>query len=188
MTVLDTDRGAELIAVAHDLAPRIAVRGDEIERERRLPDDLVQELKDAGIFRMFQPRAYGGDEIDPLTALTVEETLAHADGSVGWCLTRALAGGILNAQLDPDFAAEAYGADPLIVFAGTLNPPGEAIVVNGGYRVSGRRPFGSGCRHASWMQGICRVIDDGELRLMENGQPELRSVNFPAAEVEILDT
>src|SRR5690349_21123933 len=97
MTVLDTDRGAQLIAVARDLAARIAARSDEIERERRLPDDLVQELKDAGIFRMFQPRAYGGDEIDPLTAMTVEETLAHADGSVGWCIIRGLAGGYLIA-------------------------------------------------------------------------------------------
>ncbi len=188
MTVLEIDRGAQLIAAARDLAPRVAARGDEIERERRLPDDLVQELKAAGIFRMFQPRAYGGDEVDPLTALTVEEVLSHADGSVGWCLTRALAGGILNAQLDPDFAGEAYGADPSIVFAGALNPPGEAVVVEGGYRVSGRWPFGSGSLHSSWMQGICRVIQNGAPRLGENGQPELRNFNFPAAEVEIIDT
>lgn len=189
MTILETDRAAELIAAARELAPRIAARGDEIEQLRRLPDDIVQELRDAGIFRMFQPCAYGGDEIDPLTAMAVEEKLAHADGSVGWCVIRALSGGYLIApQMDPEGASEIYAADPNVTMAGGLNPPGDAIVVDGGFRVSGRWPFGSGCRHSAWLGGICRVIEHGEPRLLENGLPELRLALVPAAEAEIIDT
>jgi alkylation response protein AidB-like acyl-CoA dehydrogenase len=188
VTAVDTDMAAQILTAARELAPRIAARSEEIEQTRRIPDDIVQALKDTHIFRMFQPRVYGGAEVDPLTAITVEEGLAHADGSVGWCLTRALAGGILMAQLEPEAAHEIYDPDPSIVIAGTLQPPGEAIVVDGGYRVSGRWPFGSGCQHASWMQGVCRVIENGEVRLAANGQPELRAFNFPASEVEILDT
>src|SRR5947209_1811601 len=116
MTALDTDLGARVLAAARELAPHIAARGDEIEQARRLPEDLVQALKDAGIFRMWLPSAYGGDEIDPLTMLAVEEELARADGSVAWCIIRGLAGGyLIGAQLQPEGVADIYGPDPSIV-------------------------------------------------------------------------
>lgn len=98
MTVIDTTPTTRLIETARGMAPRIAARGDEIEQARRLPEDLVQELKDARIFRMWLPRAYGGDEVEPLTALAVTEELSRADGSVGWCIRTGVAGGYLNSQ------------------------------------------------------------------------------------------
>jgi alkylation response protein AidB-like acyl-CoA dehydrogenase len=90
--------------------------------------------------------------------------------------------------MDPAGARAIYGPDPSIVIAGCLQPPGEAVVVDGGYRVSGRWPFASGCTHSAWLFGICQVIEHGAPRLLPNGQPERRTVYMPADQVEIIDT
>jgi alkylation response protein AidB-like acyl-CoA dehydrogenase len=165
MIATDTERDTRLIEAAREMAPLIAARGDELEQGRRLPDDLVRDLIDARFFRMWQPRPYGGDEVDPLTVLAVTEELSRADGSVGWCLRTGVVAGFLNCRLDPEGAADIYGPDPSIVIAGCLHPPGEAVANDGGYRVSGRWPFASGCTRSAWMSGICRVIENGEPRL-----------------------
>jgi len=81
------------------LAPAIRALGDEIEQGRRLPASLVQAMKDAGIFGMAMPRAWGGPELDPLTQFRVLEVLAMADGSVGWCAMIKCDGGYITAFL-----------------------------------------------------------------------------------------
>ena len=66
------------------MAPAIAVRSEEIERGRRVPADLVEELTAAGCFRSLVPRSHGGNELDLPVDMRVIEELARADGSVGW--------------------------------------------------------------------------------------------------------
>src|SRR6202011_4879966 len=67
-----------------ELVPHIRRRSDEIELARRLPPDLVDQLVDAGCFRMLVPARYGGDELPLIDAVKVIETLAYADGATGW--------------------------------------------------------------------------------------------------------
>jgi alkylation response protein AidB-like acyl-CoA dehydrogenase len=69
-----------------------------------------------------------------------------------------------------------------------LRPFGNAVAVDGGYRVSGRWPLGSGCQHSGWIVGGCRVIDGDKPRLSADGSPMVRILFFPAADCEILDT
>ena len=76
--------GESILNAATALAPAIRECRDEIERERRLPLNLVDALKKAGVFRVAMPRAWGGPELDPMIQLRVVEALSVADASVGW--------------------------------------------------------------------------------------------------------
>jgi alkylation response protein AidB-like acyl-CoA dehydrogenase len=176
-----------LVRAAQALAPQIRVAVDAIERDRRLPANLVQALAKAGLFRILVPRALGGLEVDPLTMMRVVEELAAADGSVGWCVMIGAQFGALSAFLPPEAAAEIF-ADPLVIVAGSATPPGRALPVAGGYRVSGRWTLASGCQHCTWLTGVCTVMDGDTPRRAASGGPELRLLWFPAADCEIIDT
>jgi len=76
---------------------------------------------------------------------------------------------------------------PRAVVANTPAPTAKAIVVPGGYRVTGRQGFSTGCRHAAWVAAHAQIIENGQVRL-EKGQPEARYMFVPVAEAELLDT
>ncbi len=159
---------------------------EEIEREQRLPKPLVEELRAAGFYRMVIPRTLGGLEADPLTYLRVVELLAEGAGSVGWNLANNSVGQLVTLGLPDEGVHEIYahGADTII--AGTAVPGGgQAVPVAGGYRVSGRWSFGSGCQESAWMLGSFQVIEDGQPRPHTNGSLYWRGV-FPRAEAEIV--
>jgi alkylation response protein AidB-like acyl-CoA dehydrogenase len=179
---------ASPIEAARALAPAIRARADEIERGRRLPPDLVADLAAAGIFRLCVPRAYGGGESDVATLLGALEEVAGADGSAGWCAMIGATSGVLAAYLPPEAAREIYGAAPGAVTGGVFAPRGEAVAAGGGYRVSGRWPFASGCEHCAWLMGGCVVVEGGAPRLLARGLPDSRLMLFPAAEAQVIDT
>jgi hypothetical protein len=91
-------------------------------------------------------------------------------------------------DLPTDAAREIYGSDPLVITGGAFRPTGQAVVVDGGYRVTGRWPLGSGCQHSVWIVGGCRIRDGDQPRLGADGLPVMRLLFFPAASCEILDT
>jgi alkylation response protein AidB-like acyl-CoA dehydrogenase len=176
-----------LVEAARGLAPTINACREEIERERRLPPALVEQLIDAGLFRMLTPARFGGLEVEPLTALRVFEELACADGSTGWCVMIGNSG-IFAAWLPERAAEEIYGSNPRVITGGALAPTGRAVEVEGGYRATGRWAFGSGCRHSDWLVGNCVVFEGEAPRLREGGVPETRVLVFPASDFEIIDT
>jgi len=141
----------------------VAADGAEIERERRLPAPLVEELRAAGMFHLMVPAAYGGAEADPLEALAVVEELSSADGSVGWCAMLAAQAGAYAAFFAPEAAEEIFGGRQTT--AGVGRPIGRAVPVTGvggaGWTVSGRWPFASGSSHADWFSGEALVYPDG---------------------------
>src|SRR5262245_35234135 len=77
---------------------------------------------------------------------------------------------------------------PRAVVANTPASTAKAIVVPGGYRVTGRQGFSTGCRHASWVAAHAQITENGQLRLEADGQPEMRYLFVPRAEAELLDT
>jgi indole-3-acetate monooxygenase len=177
--VRPTEPGTILDAV-RALAPSIAARGDEIERARRLPPDLVDELRAAGCFRMLVPRRFGGAEATFAQHIAMVRDLARADGSVGWTVMIGSAAPAILGMLPRDTVEEIYASSPDVVLAGAFNPTGVAMPVEGGFRVSGRWAFASGCQHADWFIGHC-MVDDGRM-------PTLRMMVLPAADAEVLDT
>ena len=176
-----------ILAAAKALVPLIVESREEIERERRLPLQLVDALKQAGVFRMTMPRAWGGAEIDPISQLRIVEELLAADASVGWCVMIGCDSGYLSGFLDQKVAREMY-TDLDMVTACSLIPRGRAVKVPGGYRVSGKWPFSSGCQHSAWIIGGCLVYENDQVRLRPNGMAETRQCYMPAEAVTILDT
>ena len=77
---------ADLVSAAESFAPRIREVADEVEQEACLPEDLVEQMTEAGLFRLYMPASAGGEEADPLTVFAVIEALAQADASVAWIL------------------------------------------------------------------------------------------------------
>jgi indole-3-acetate monooxygenase len=159
-----------------DSAARFAAEG---ERERRLPGELVASMADAGVFRMCVPRAAGGLEEHPTVLVETVEALARGDGAAGWCAAISATSGLLAGYLPEDAAREMF-ASPNAIAGGVFAPIGRATAVEGGYRVSGRWPFASGCTHCDWLMGGCVV--DGE------DPPVPRLMLAHADEVEIHDT
>src|ERR1700720_3281072 len=158
--------GQPLGQAAAPLQPVPRSYREEIEREQRLPKALVEQLRAAGFYRMVIPRDLGGLEVDPLTYLRVVELLAEGCGSVGWNLGNGGVGQLVTLGLPDDGVHEIYGKRADTIIAGTAVPGGgQATPVEGGYQVSGRWQFGSGCQEASWMLGSFQVLgDDGKPR------------------------
>jgi indole-3-acetate monooxygenase len=176
-----------VLHAAIGLTQQIRAVSDEIERSRRLPQGLAAAMKDAGVFGMAMPRSWGGPELDPLTQFRVIEALAMAEGSVGWCAMIGCDGGYITAFLDQDIARAMY-PDLLVATGAAATTTGQAVRVPGGYRVSGRFPFVSGCHHCEWLWLGCAVLENGVARLDGNGVPETRQCFLRLSQCEILDT
>lgn len=171
------------------LVPEVSKRAEEIEQARRLPLDLLDELREAGCFRMGLPRSHGGEELGVSEIIRVIELLGRADGSVGW---NVMIGGTtpeLFAFLPQARFDALYASGPDLIGGGTFAPKGVAVAVDGGFRASGRWPFASGSEHCSWLMAHCVVLGaDGTLQPGRKGLPMLRAVVLPAAAFEIVDT
>jgi alkylation response protein AidB-like acyl-CoA dehydrogenase len=171
---------------ARELRPRVLAQREQIEADRRLPEELTRELARGGFFRATLPAAYGGLDISPLEALEVYEELARADASVAWCVWN----GNVNwttARLRTETAHVVF-ADPEAILANSTRPSGRAVIVEGGYRVSGRWSLVSGCQLSTWLILLSIVHDDGGPRRTPSGAPEQRFMLFPTTEGEIVDT
>jgi indole-3-acetate monooxygenase len=177
-----------LLDVARKLVPHIQSYADAIEAERELPRPLFELLADAGMFHMALPRTLGCPEIDLPTYIQVIEELGKADASTAWVINQ---GGIFAtyASRMPHELARAIWIDtPRGVVANTPAPTAQAVVVPGGYRVTGRQGFSTGCRHASWVAAHAQIIENGNPKRLDTGEPETRYLFVPVAEAERLDT
>src|SRR3989475_12642945 len=147
-------------------------------------------MADAGLFHMAIPRAIGGGEIDLPTYVQVIEEIGKADASTGWCLNQGAIFGTYAARMPRAVARTIWIDVPRAVVANTPAPSAKAIVVPGGYRVTGPpggQGFSTGCRHAAWVAAHAQIIENGQVR-MENGQPLSLYLFVPVAQAELLDT
>jgi alkylation response protein AidB-like acyl-CoA dehydrogenase len=125
----------------------LRARRGEFAALAQLPADIVQGLRQAGVYRALVARRYGGDESSPAEFLRLIERLSIADGSVGWVASFGVSSMYLASLPEPTLR-EIYAAGPDVVFAGALFPPHPAQRVAGGVRVTGRWKFGSGATGA----------------------------------------
>ena len=172
---------------ARKLAPTIRAGSDQSEADRELPQALFEALADAGLFQLALPRALGGAEIDLPTYVQVLEEIGKADASAGWIVNQCAIFATYAARMPRDIARLIWIETPRSVVANTPLPTAQAIVVPGGYRVTGRQGFSTGCRHAAWLAARAQVLENGQPRL-QDGQPEQLYLFVPAAEAELLDT
>lgn len=158
------------------LEPVIRALADEAELARRYPPRFIEAMAEAGIFRMMAPRSTGGDELDPLTVLDAVEAVSRVDGSAGWLAMIGSGAGFITGFLDAEVGRQIF-ADRRGSLCGNLGAPSAcAEHVRGGYRVTGRWPFVSGCEHSSWWSGLAMVGDTPRIMV------------FPRSDGEIIDT
>lgn len=140
-----------------DALPRLVVeakeRADETETLRRLPDDFAQRLLNAGSVRVLIPSALGGCGGSILDWWRLALALSTADASTGWVIGQCAMYCAVFAAKHPAARVRAVFADPLANVTGSGNGSGTAVPVDGGYRVTGRWRFTSGCTLATFVSG-----------------------------------
>ncbi len=170
-----------LIERARALVPVLAERAQHCEELRRLPDESVRDFEEAGFYRILQPAKYGGYELPPMALFEVVIELARGCPSSAWCLGLVALHNWEVGLLDPRAAEDLWGQDPNARYSSSYAAMGQVEMVDGGYRLSGRWAFSSGCDHCGWVM----VGASGAER---NGMPDPISLLVPRPDYEIVDT
>lgn len=134
-----------------DLLPGLRERADETERLRVVPEASVKELEETGFFKLLQPKRFDGYESDPIDFYTAVRDIAGACGSTGW-VSSVVGVHPWQVALFSDEAQQAvWGEDTNTRLSSSYAPTGKATVAEGGYQLSGKWSFSSGCDHCSWV-------------------------------------
>ena len=134
-----------------DLLPTLRERADETERLRVVPEASVKEIEETGFFRLLQPKRYDGLEADPVDFYTAVRDIAGACDSTGW-VSSVLGVHPWQVALFADEAQQAvWCSDPNVRLSSSYAPTGKATLADGGYQLSGKWSFSSGCDHATWV-------------------------------------
>ncbi|MDV7083480.1 3-hydroxy-9,10-secoandrosta-1,3,5(10)-triene-9,17-dione monooxygenase oxygenase subunit [Rhodococcus opacus] len=140
----------EVLRSIRGLLPMIAERADKVDESRRVSEQVIRELGDAGLFKMLQPRRYGGTESNPVHFYEVVRAVSGVCGSTGW-LASVLGVHPWHLALFDDRAQnDVWGHDDSVLVSSAYAPVGRLVPVEGGYRLTGDWHFSSGCEHASW--------------------------------------
>ncbi|QIX25619.1 flavin-dependent monooxygenase [Nocardioides sp. JQ2195] len=134
-----------------DLLPSIADRAEATDHARKVSEVTIAELTAAGMFRMLQPKKYGGLEADPLAFYEAVRLISGACGSTGW-VSSVVGVHPWQLALFPKAAQdEVWSAGPDTLLASSYAPVGQMKRADGGFRLKGRWSFSSGCDHADWV-------------------------------------
>lgn len=172
----------ELTRRIRSLVPLIEANAAEAERLRRPVDAVWQALRDSGFFYQFVPKVYGGIETDFDSFIDASLAIAEADPSTSWVATFCAEHNWLLSHFPKATLDAIWGGDhPYIIAPYSASPPGKAIPVDGGYRVTGRWSWGTGIMHADWVM-LNSLIPQAE------GPPQQAMVLLRAEEVRVPDT
>lgn len=178
----DIRTAADVLGRVRELAPLLQKNAAASEAERRVSEDTIAALKDAGVFRLAVPRRYGGLETDLRTMLEVSAAIAEADGGPSWVTTLSNINAWATSLANPRTQDEVWADGPDAILAGVLAPSGTARKVPGGYQVSGSWAYSSASLHAEWAAGGVHLVDDDH-QILDQGL-----VNIPKADYRIEDT
>lgn len=177
-----------LLERVQDIASTLREHAADAERERRLPRPVVEAMLEAELYRMSRPEAFGGLELDPVTMFRVVEEVALHNSAAAWNLQISVASDWFLAWLPDEGAAEVLDGHPDVVLGASFTPTGQAVPVEGGYRVTGRWPFVSGAQEADWYMLAPFVMDGERPGLDGQGNPIRYFMYIPAEDVQVLDT
>jgi alkylation response protein AidB-like acyl-CoA dehydrogenase len=178
--------GSTVLEEVRRIGPAIAARSDEIEQSRRLPLDIVDQLRPTQVFRMYVAPDLDGPDLTAWESLQVLEELAFHDGAAGWCAMIGSTTSLVSSLLPEPFARQIFG-DPGSVAGGFAMPAGRAQAVDGGLRVSGQWAWGSGTHHCNWIGGGCLLVDDSGVPAPRADGLTAPFVFFPTEDVELID-
>lgn len=179
---LQAAQTAELLAAAREMKPRLMERSAAAESARQIPEETINDFRQAGFLKILQPKKYGGYELPPQVLTDVIHEIASACGSSGWTLA-VLGLHQWEVQLLSDEAMDAiWGDSPEILLSSAYAPTGVVQPVDGGFLLSGEWPYSSGCDHASWAILGGLLFPAGEA-----GPPVHCGFFIPRSEYEIVD-
>lgn len=171
-----------LLAAAAAIRPLLEANAERTDSLRRLPDENVAALKDSGVCRLMVPRRFGGHQTSIHTYIEVMAEVGRGCGSSAWVASLVNVCAWL-AALFPDRAQQEVWAENRDAWiAGSLAPNGEAVPVDGGWRVTGRWPWASGSLHADWVACGIHMKDE------HGGMANFGLSLMPIGEVTIEDT
>lgn len=177
------DLAAMLVQRARDMVPVLREREVEAIAARQVSAETIRDFKDAGFFKVLQPRKYGGFELSPAVYCTIAKTLAEGCMGSAWVYGVVAVHNWQMALFDPQAAEDVWGKDPSVLISSSYMPTGKAVPVEGGYRFSGRWQFSSGSQHCDWViLGANMVAPDGD------GTPEPYNFLVPRTDYQIVDT
>jgi alkylation response protein AidB-like acyl-CoA dehydrogenase len=153
----ETPARDELVGLAAGLVPILRKNASWSDAHRRLHEDVVQALSEAGMFKLRRPRRYGGYEADTETLLDVAAELGRGDGAASWVTSVYWIPGWM-ACLFPDHVQDEVFAGPDARVCGTLSPSATALPAKGGVRVTGKWQFISGAHHADWQEVLAVLV------------------------------
>ena len=163
-STLELPTDAELIARARELKPLLAANAAQGETDRRVVEESIQALTEAGLFKISVPKRYGGYETSLRTMLDVSAEVAEADGGTAWVVTLINVCNWMVGLMPQQAQDDVFGADPDAKVSGVLAPTAQTRKVDGGWRVSGKWYYNSGSWHATWaVMGIPITDADGNV-------------------------
>jgi 3-hydroxy-9,10-secoandrosta-1,3,5(10)-triene-9,17-dione monooxygenase len=172
----------ELIRRATELQPLLAKNAAKTEADRRVVEENIEAIRDAGLFRIMIPKRLGGHEVSIRTKLEVSAALAEGCGSTAWVTALTNVCAFFTSLMSDQAQEDVFGADPDARVAGVFAPSTDIEKVDGGYIVSGKWAWSSGSLHATW-------AFVGVLQLGPDGVPiDMGTVVMPMSELSIEDT
>jgi len=168
------------------ILPTIRAKREEIESARRMPADVIGDIIGTCVFALSVPRALGGTEAGLAEIMRAIEMVATADGSAGWVTMIGLTGNGTAGMMNEAGAKEIF-SDPNRPTAGLAAPTGQAIPIDGGFRVTGRWPFASGITHCDWAFAGALVMDGEQPRMTPHG-PAIVHAWLKVSDTDVLDT
>jgi len=167
----------DVVPTARELVPNLTERAEKTEAARSVLPESVRELRDAGMFKLLQPKRWGGHELDPAALVDACAELARGCGSTAWCVGVLAVHNWMLGLYEEQAQEDVWQEDPETLLAASFAPTGQAERVHGGIRVSGRWSFASGCDPSRWMMVGAVVPSEGaipDLRLFLVHQSEYR--------------
>src|SRR5229473_497878 len=140
---------SDLLTRARAIAELARERAQQTEAARRVGDDMIEHMQQADLFRVMQPRVYGGFEYGFDVFAQIVAAIARGCGSTGWVYALLASHQWLIACFSKAAQDEVW-QDRNALAAGTYAPVARAVAADGGYRISGVGSFCSGCDNAQW--------------------------------------
>jgi 3-hydroxy-9,10-secoandrosta-1,3,5(10)-triene-9,17-dione monooxygenase len=142
----------ELLRRAAALVPVFKERAARAEELRQVPPESVRDLLASELIRIGNPRCYGGHDVEVDTAFEVGFELGRGCGSTAWCYSLWTAHNWWLGHFPERCQEEFFATGPNTLFSSGLNPAGGRVeTVSGGFKISGRWGFSSGCDAATWV-------------------------------------
>ena len=173
---------AGLYDSARKMVPVLRERALEAAEKGALHEETIQEMKDAGFFRIVQPKRWGGYELDPQVFFEVQMIVAEGDMSAAWVLGVVAIHNWQMALFDDQAAQDVWGKDDSVLISSSYMPVGKVTRVEGGFKLSGRWGFSSGSKHCDWvfLGAMIPPLNEGDA-------PDMRTFLLPRSDYQIID-